>query len=154
MSSTSRTDDPQATCFMASGPALNESAPTCVGAERLFDDGADDDQLVMAVGRYTIENLILDAVHQIGDWFRFDGVVVASTTGVIEGRFGCRGRRISSHSGQSAQSVWKNNLGSPAKALWHRPQRRSAKGRPISGGRITECRSEGDRPGFGPPLGE
>ena len=49
------------------------STETCSEAERLFDRGADDDQLVVAVGRYTVENLILNAVHEIGEWLRFDG---------------------------------------------------------------------------------
>lgn len=49
------------------------STETCAEAERLFDQGADDDQLVVAVGRYTVENLILNAVHEIGEWLRFDG---------------------------------------------------------------------------------
>lgn len=49
------------------------STETCFEAERLFDQGADDDQLVVAVGRYTVENLILNAVHEIGEWLRFDG---------------------------------------------------------------------------------
>ena len=37
------------------------------------DVGADDDRLLAVVGRYTIENLILNVVHEIGEWFRFDG---------------------------------------------------------------------------------
>jgi hypothetical protein len=32
--------------------------------------------LVAEVGRYTIENLILNAVHEIGEWLRFDGLRV------------------------------------------------------------------------------
>lgn len=50
-----------------------QSTDTCVEAERLVAQGADDDQVVIAVGRYTIENLILNAVHEIGEWLRFDG---------------------------------------------------------------------------------
>jgi hypothetical protein len=49
------------------------STETCFEAERLLVQGADDDQLVVAVGRYTVENLILNAVHEIGEWLRFDG---------------------------------------------------------------------------------
>lgn len=49
------------------------SAETCVEAERLLAQGASDDQLVDAVGRYGVENLILNAVHEIGEWLRFDG---------------------------------------------------------------------------------
>jgi hypothetical protein len=50
-----------------------QSTETCVEAERLLDQGTDDDQVVVAVDRYTIENLILNAVHEIGEWLRFDG---------------------------------------------------------------------------------
>ena len=50
-----------------------QSAETCVEAETLFRQGADDEQLVVAVARYTVENLILNAVHEIGEWLRFDG---------------------------------------------------------------------------------
>lgn len=39
----------------------------------VFRWGKDDDRLVAVVGRYTIENLILNAVHEIGEWLRFDG---------------------------------------------------------------------------------
>lgn len=49
------------------------STETCLEAERLFDHGADDDQLAVAVGRYTVENLILNAIHEVGEWLRFDG---------------------------------------------------------------------------------
>lgn len=40
---------------------------------RLAAAGADDDELLAVVARYTVENLILNAVHEIGEWFRFDG---------------------------------------------------------------------------------
>ncbi len=50
-----------------------QSPETCVEAEDLLDQAADDDQLVIAVARYTVENLILNAVHEIGEWLRFDG---------------------------------------------------------------------------------
>ena len=49
------------------------SSQTCTEAESLLQQGADDDQLVVAVGRYTVENLVLNAVHEIGEWLRFDG---------------------------------------------------------------------------------
>jgi hypothetical protein len=58
------------------GPAKSwdwQSSHTCAEAEELLDRGADDDELVIAVGRYAIENLILNAVHEIGEWLRFDG---------------------------------------------------------------------------------
>ena len=62
-------------------PAISEEATSwdwqsdspCVEAGALADDGADDDCLLAVVSRYTIENLILNAVHEIGEWFRFDG---------------------------------------------------------------------------------
>lgn len=50
-----------------------QSSETCTEAERLLRQGADDAVVVMAVGRYTLENLILNAVHEIGEWLRFDG---------------------------------------------------------------------------------
>ena len=50
-----------------------QSIGICFEAETLFDQGANDDQLVVAVGRYTVENLILNAIHEIGEWLRFDG---------------------------------------------------------------------------------
>jgi hypothetical protein len=49
------------------------SSHVCAEADRLIDNGADDNQLLLVVGRYTVENLILNAVHEIGEWFRFDG---------------------------------------------------------------------------------
>ena len=50
-----------------------QSNAACVEVDALAADGADDDVLAAALGRYTIENLILNAVHEIGEWFRFDG---------------------------------------------------------------------------------
>ena len=50
-----------------------QSNAPCVEALRLADEGADDDRLLAVVARYTIENLILNAVHEIGEWLRFDG---------------------------------------------------------------------------------
>jgi hypothetical protein len=50
-----------------------QSSVPCVEVAGLVDEGADDDRLLAVVGRYTIENLILNAVHEIGEWFRFDG---------------------------------------------------------------------------------
>ncbi|MDE3203096.1 MAG: hypothetical protein KGQ66_02610 [Acidobacteriota bacterium] len=50
-----------------------QSSEPCAGVPALVHDGADDDQLLEVVGRYAIENLILNAVHEIGEWFRFDG---------------------------------------------------------------------------------
>jgi hypothetical protein len=50
-----------------------QSSSSCTDAARLADEGADDDHILDLVGRYTIENLILNAVHEIGEWLRFDG---------------------------------------------------------------------------------
>ena len=50
-----------------------QSSAPCLEAAALEADGADDERLLVVVGRYTIENLILNAVHEIGEWFRIDG---------------------------------------------------------------------------------
>src|SRR4029453_9466351 len=50
-----------------------QSSAPCVEVADLANEGADDDRLLAVVGRYTIENLILNAVHEIGEWLRFDG---------------------------------------------------------------------------------
>lgn len=55
-----------------------QSNTPCEQVAGLAEMGADDDSLLAIVGRYTIENLILNAVHEIGEWFRFDGQRVFS----------------------------------------------------------------------------
>jgi hypothetical protein len=50
-----------------------QSDEPCEEAAALAGEGADDDRLLAVVGRYTVENLILNSVHEIGEWFRFDG---------------------------------------------------------------------------------
>ena len=50
-----------------------QSSEPCAEVAHLAENGADDDRLLAVVGRYTIENLILNAIHEIGEWFRFDG---------------------------------------------------------------------------------
>lgn len=50
-----------------------QSSEPCAGLDALVSDGADDDALLAVVARYTVENLILNAAHEIGEWFRFDG---------------------------------------------------------------------------------
>ena len=50
-----------------------QSNTACDEADELAGAGADDDQLLAVVARYTIENLILNAVHEIGEWLRLDG---------------------------------------------------------------------------------
>jgi hypothetical protein len=49
-----------------------QSSNPCVEAMRLAADGADDDRLLGSASRYTLENLILNSVHEIGEWLRFD----------------------------------------------------------------------------------
>ena len=50
-----------------------QSSAPCGEVAELAEAGADDDVLLAVVGCYTIENLILNAVHEIGEWLRFDG---------------------------------------------------------------------------------
>jgi hypothetical protein len=50
-----------------------QSDAPCEEVAALADEGADDDLLLAVVGRYTVENLILNSIHEIGDWLRFDG---------------------------------------------------------------------------------
>ena len=49
-----------------------QSVAPCPGVVDLAESGADDDRLLAAASRYTIENLILNATHEIGEWLRFD----------------------------------------------------------------------------------
>lgn len=75
-------------------PAVSEQASSwdwqsnspCQDVAGLAEDGADDDDLLDAAARYTIENLILNAVHEIGEWLRFDGqrVYPAHRTGAAD----------------------------------------------------------------------
>jgi hypothetical protein len=50
-----------------------QSSAACLEAMDLAAAGADDDRLLSVVSRYTVENLILNAVHEIGEWLRLDG---------------------------------------------------------------------------------
>ena len=50
-----------------------QSNRACDEVDELALDGAADDRLLDAVAGYTVENLILNAVHEIGEWFRLDG---------------------------------------------------------------------------------
>jgi len=50
-----------------------QSAEPCHEVMRLAAHGATDDTLLAVAARYTIENLVLNAVHEIGEWFRVDG---------------------------------------------------------------------------------
>jgi hypothetical protein len=50
-----------------------QSSAPCIEVAALTNAGADDARLLAVVSRYTIENLILNAVHEVGEWFRFDG---------------------------------------------------------------------------------
>ena len=65
-----------------------QSSEPCMEAMDLEAAGAEDDCLVAAVGRYTIENLILNAVHEIGEWLRFDGRRVITAHPSEVARFG------------------------------------------------------------------
>jgi hypothetical protein len=65
-----------------------QSSAPCTEVEQLVAAGADDDVLLAAVGRYTIENVILNAVHEIGEWLRFDGRRVFSAHADDLGRSG------------------------------------------------------------------
>ena len=50
-----------------------QSSESCLVATELGAVGATDEQMLAAVSRYAVENLILNAVHEIGEWFRLDG---------------------------------------------------------------------------------
>jgi hypothetical protein len=49
-----------------------ESANPCFNAMQRAGAGADDESLLQAASRYTFENLVLNAVHEVGEWLRFD----------------------------------------------------------------------------------
>jgi hypothetical protein len=49
-----------------------QSTMDCAEAMNLEATGADDESLLSAVSRYTLENLVLNAAHEIGEWLRFD----------------------------------------------------------------------------------
>jgi hypothetical protein len=50
-----------------------QSSEACVEAMEAAAAGASDDLVLSVVARYAVENLVLNAVHEIGEWFRFDG---------------------------------------------------------------------------------
>lgn len=50
-----------------------QSSHPCVEAMTLAASGAGDDRVLAAIGRYTVENLVLNATHEIGEWLRLDG---------------------------------------------------------------------------------
>ncbi len=50
-----------------------QSSAACIEAMEMAASGADDDRLLSVVSRYAVENLILNAVHEIGEWLRIDG---------------------------------------------------------------------------------
>lgn len=50
-----------------------QSSDACAEATELGEAGATDEQVLAVVSRYALENLVLNAVHEIGEWFRFDG---------------------------------------------------------------------------------
>jgi hypothetical protein len=49
-----------------------QSSAPCTDAMRLAVAGAGDEHLLDAASRYTLENLVLNSVHEIGEWLRFD----------------------------------------------------------------------------------
>ncbi|MCU4186258.1 hypothetical protein K6U06_17970 [Acidiferrimicrobium sp. IK] len=55
-----------------------QSSAPCAAAGTLETAGATDDEMLGAASRYTLENLILNAAHEVGEWLRFDAVRVAS----------------------------------------------------------------------------
>jgi hypothetical protein len=50
-----------------------QSSEPCTAAMTLAAAGGDDDSLLAIAARYTIDNLVLNATHEIGEWLRFDG---------------------------------------------------------------------------------
>ena len=50
-----------------------QSPDSCPEVAELIEAGAGDDRLLAVVSRYAVENLILNAVHEVGEWLRFDG---------------------------------------------------------------------------------
>jgi hypothetical protein len=49
-----------------------QSCDACEEVMLLAEEGAGDDTLLAVASRYTFENLVLNATHEIGEWFRFD----------------------------------------------------------------------------------
>jgi hypothetical protein len=49
-----------------------QAGEACHGAGALVAAGAGDDELLDLVSRYTLENLVLNATHEVGEWLRFD----------------------------------------------------------------------------------
>jgi hypothetical protein len=49
-----------------------QSSLACDEAMALAAAGGDDQSLLESASRYTLENLVLNAVHEIGEWLRFD----------------------------------------------------------------------------------
>lgn len=50
-----------------------QSSEACTTVTEMINGGAGDVALLEVAGRYTLENLVLNAVHEIGEWLRFDG---------------------------------------------------------------------------------
>jgi hypothetical protein len=53
-----------------------QSTDPCSEAMALAGEGAGDGALLEAAGRYAFFNLVLNATHEIGEWFRFDAARV------------------------------------------------------------------------------
>ena len=49
-----------------------QSSAPCPHVAEMIDAGVEDDVLLAIVSRYTLRNLILNSLHEIGEWLRFD----------------------------------------------------------------------------------
>jgi hypothetical protein len=49
-----------------------QAEEACHGVAALLAAGAGDEDLLALVSRYTLENLVLNATHEVGEWLRFD----------------------------------------------------------------------------------
>ena len=50
-----------------------QSSEACAAAGPLERAGRPDQELLEVAARYTLENLVLNAAHEVGEWLRFDG---------------------------------------------------------------------------------
>ncbi len=49
-----------------------QSSAPCPDIAAMVEAGVEDDRLLTVAARYTLENLVLNSVHEIGEWLRFD----------------------------------------------------------------------------------
>jgi hypothetical protein len=66
------------------------SSVPCPHVAQLIAGGADDDTLLDVVSRYTLENLILNSLHEIGEWLRFDARRLFPAHGAWDARAGVK----------------------------------------------------------------